>query len=136
VIWPSCGGNVDIESTLVKKSVDFLLITRSAARSQGHPTMGQQSNKIIKRRRRADYLKRKKEQVKNGAIVKKSVSKKEPTPAKKDLAPKKAVKKAPAKKIAKKDDESDVQETTDSTVTDAAEVQAAEAQAAEVAVDE
>lgn len=62
--------------------------------------MGQQSNKIIKRRRRADYLKRKKEQAKLGAIL--------PKPAKKAPAietpdeEKLAAKKAPAKKIAKK----------------------------------
>ncbi len=68
--------------------------------------MGQQSNKIIKRRRRADYLKRKKEQVKLGGIVKKSVAKKEATakkePAKKAATKKVAAKKAPAKKVAKK----------------------------------
>ena len=58
--------------------------------------MGQQSNKITKRRRRADYLKRKKEQAKLGGIVKKSVAKKE-TSAKKEPA-----KKAPATKVAKK----------------------------------
>ena len=38
--------------------------------------MGQQSNKIIKRRRRADYLKRKKEQAKLGGIVRKPAAKK------------------------------------------------------------
>ena len=72
--------------------------------------MGQQSNKIVKRRRRADYLKRKKEQAKlNGLLPKAKVSKpapKElaadsPTPADKPVA-KKAAKKAPAKKAAKK----------------------------------
>jgi len=62
--------------------------------------MGQQSNKIIKRRRRADYLKRKKEQAKLGGIVKKSVAKKEP--AKKTAVKKVAAKKAPVKKVAKK----------------------------------
>lgn len=72
--------------------------------------MGQQSNKVIKRRRRVDYLKRKKEQGKLGGTVKKSVVKKDPVPAAKDAADKapakkaakKATKKAPAKKVAKK----------------------------------
>ena len=77
--------------------------------------MGQQSNKIIKRRRRADYLKRKKEQAKLGGIlpkatVKKVAAKEEPKktaePAAKKAATKKAAKKAtkkaPAKKAAKK----------------------------------
>jgi hypothetical protein len=63
--------------------------------------MGQQSNKIIKRRRRADYLKRKKEQAKLGGIAKKPSVKKEAV-AKKPVAKKAAVKKAPAKKAAKK----------------------------------
>jgi len=68
--------------------------------------MGQQSNKIIKRRRRADYLKRKNEQVKLGGIVKKPAVKKDAlakkAPAKKAPAKKVAAKKAPAKKVAKK----------------------------------
>ena len=78
--------------------------------------MGQQSNKIIKRRRRADYLKRKKEQEKlNGILPKAKVKKAAPkaeasgTPApakkvaaKKAPAKKAAAKKAPAKKAAKK----------------------------------
>jgi hypothetical protein len=72
--------------------------------------MGQQSNKVIKRRRRVDYLKRKKEQGKLGGTVKKSVVKKESAPSAKDAADKapakkaakKATKKAPAKKAAKK----------------------------------
>lgn len=65
--------------------------------------MGQQSNKVIKRRRRADYLKRKKEQAKLGGIVKKPAVKKEAAPAaKKAPAKKAAAKKAPAKKAAKK----------------------------------
>lgn len=67
--------------------------------------MGQQSNKIIKRRRRADYLKRKKEQAKLGGIVKKPAVKKVAAvaaPAKKAPAKKAAAKKAPAKKAAKK----------------------------------
>ena len=53
--------------------------------------MGQQSNKITKRRRRANYLKRKKELAKLGGIAKKAPAKKE-APAKK----------APAKKAADK----------------------------------
>jgi len=52
--------------------------------------MGQQTNKIIKRRRRADYLKRKNEQAKLGGIVKK--------PAVKKAAISAPAKKAPAKK--------------------------------------
>lgn len=77
--------------------------------------MGQQSNKIIKRRRRAQYLKRKKEQAKLGGLVKRPVVKKE-APAKKAPAAKKAVaKKAPAKKAAKKvaKKAADVVENTD-----------------------
>jgi len=65
--------------------------------------MGQQSNKIIKRRRRADYLKRKSEQAKLGGILPKASVKKA---AKADSASgaegKPAAKKAPAKKAAKK----------------------------------
>lgn len=67
--------------------------------------MGQQSNKIIKRRRRADYLKRKKEQAKTGGIAKKSSASKEAAkkaPAKKAPAKKAPAKKAPAKKTAVK----------------------------------
>jgi hypothetical protein len=80
--------------------------------------MGQQSNKIIKRRRRADYLKRKKDQAKLGGIVKKPAVKKAAATAKpaakaaaKKAPAKKAAKKAPAKKAAKKVD-ADVAETT------------------------
>ncbi len=70
--------------------------------------MGQQRRVNIKRRRRADYLKRKKEQAKLGGIAqKKSAPKKpaasaEPKAPKKTAAAKKAAKKAPAKKAAKK----------------------------------
>ena len=67
--------------------------------------MGQQLKKIVKRRRRADYLKRKAEQLKLGGTVKSSAVKKaEPkkAPAKKAAA---VAKKAPAKKVAKKADE-------------------------------
>lgn len=65
--------------------------------------MAQQSNKIIKRRRRADYLKRKKEQAKLGAVLSKpSVKKAAAKEAKVDTEPKPAAKKAPAKKTAKK----------------------------------
>ena len=82
--------------------------------------MGQQSNKIIKRRRRADYLKRKEQQAKlNGLLPKTKVKKAAPkvipsekpavakkaaakkAPAKKAAAKKAAAKKAPAKKVAK-----------------------------------
>jgi hypothetical protein len=84
--------------------------------------MGQQSNKIIKRRRRADYLKRKEEQAKlNGLLPKTKVKKADPkaapgekpaaAPAKKAAAKKapakKAAKKAPAKKAAKSDESSE-----------------------------
>lgn len=68
--------------------------------------MAQQSNKIIKRRRRADYLKRKKEQAKLGGILPKAtvkkVSKVADGSAEEKPAAKKAAKKAPAKKAAKK----------------------------------
>ena len=68
--------------------------------------MGQQLKKIVKRRRRADYLKRKAEQLKLGGTVKSSAVKKA-EPAKKAPAKKAAAtaKKAPAKKVAKKADE-------------------------------
>lgn len=72
--------------------------------------MGQQSNKTIKRRRRANYLQRKKDQAKLGGITKKSPAVKKSAvstdaakkaPAKKAAAPaKKAAKKVPAKKAA------------------------------------
>lgn len=70
--------------------------------------MGQQSNKIIKRRRRANYLKRKDELAKLGGLVKKPAVKKDASAkkvaAKKAPAKKAAAKKAPAKKaVAKKD---------------------------------
>lgn len=73
--------------------------------------MGQQRNKVIKRRRRADYLKRKKEQAKLGGILRKPSSNSESpdaaeakkAPVKKTAA-KKVAKKAPAKKAAKKAD--------------------------------
>jgi hypothetical protein len=64
--------------------------------------MGQQSNKVIKRRRRADYLKRKKEQAKLGGIVRKAPSKSESADAEKAPAKKAPAKKAAAKKAAKK----------------------------------
>ncbi len=64
--------------------------------------MGQQSKKIIKRRRRADYVKRKAEQAKLGGIAKKPSVKKEEVGKKAPVAKKAAAKKAPAKKAAKK----------------------------------
>ncbi|MEP5670123.1 MAG: hypothetical protein ABJM75_03635 [Luteolibacter sp.] len=98
----------------------FGLIHPFRYRSHFPATMGQQSNKIVKRRRRADYLKRKKEQAKLGEIlpkVKKAPAKKEASadekpevkkaPAKKaakKATAKKAAKKAPAKKAAKKEE--------------------------------
>jgi hypothetical protein len=73
--------------------------------------MGQQSKKVIKRRRRADYLKRKKDLAKLTGSARRPATKsgstdgdaapEKKTPAKKTAA-KKAAKKAPAKKAAKK----------------------------------
>jgi len=69
--------------------------------------MAHQSNKIVKRRRRADYLKRKKEQAKLGELipkvkVKKAAPKSEDKTNKDSVAKKAPAKKAPAKKAAKK----------------------------------
>jgi hypothetical protein len=80
---------------------DFPLILPAGVPTDWPPTMGQQSKKIIKRRRRADYVKRKAEQAKLGGTVKSSAVKKA-EPAKKAPAKKVAAKKAPAKKAAKK----------------------------------
>ena len=80
---------------------EFLLIPPAGAPTEVLPTMGQQSKKIIKRRRRADYLKRKAAQAKLGGLVKKPAVKKAEV-AKKAPAKKAAAKKAPAKKVAKK----------------------------------
>ncbi len=74
--------------------------------------MGQQSKKIIKRRRRADYLKRKADAAKLGGLVKKSAVKKTEV-AKKAPAKKAAAKKAPAKKVAKKAAEEEVTAAVD-----------------------
>ena len=74
--------------------------------------MGQQSKKIIKRRRRADYLKRKADAAKLGGLVKKPAVKK--TEAAKKAPAKKAVaKKAPAKKVAKKAAEEEIATAVD-----------------------
>ncbi|MES2996132.1 MAG: hypothetical protein V4733_04905 [Verrucomicrobiota bacterium] len=100
-IWREPGGVVERESGLLVGWSDFLLIPRCRTRSQWPATMGQQSNKIIKRRRRSDYLKRKKEQAKLGGIVKPAPVAKKAAPGAKAPA-KKAAKKAPAKKAAKK----------------------------------
>jgi hypothetical protein len=78
--------------------------------------MGQQSKKIIKRRRRADYLKRKADAAKLGGLVKKSAVKKTET-AKKAPAKKAAAKKAPAKKVAKKAAEEEVVAAVDAVET-------------------
>ena len=68
--------------------------------------MGQQSNKVIKRKRRKDYIRRKKGQAKLGGIAKKKSAPKKSddkaSAAKKAPAKKAAAKKAPAKKAAKK----------------------------------
>jgi len=85
----------------VKSYEEFRLIPWEEEPSQWAPTMGQQTNKIIKRRRRADYLKRKSAQAKLGGIAKKPTVKKEAV-AKKAPAKKAVAKKAPAKKAAKK----------------------------------
>jgi hypothetical protein len=83
--------------------------------------MGQQSKKIIKRRRRADYLKRKADAAKLGGIVKKPAVKKAEV-AKKAPAKKAAVaKKAPAKKVAKKVADEEIVETVEATETAAVE---------------
>jgi hypothetical protein len=63
--------------------------------------MGQQSNKVIKRRRRVNYLKRKKAQAKAGGLVRRPTAKesaKKAAPAKEAPAKKAPAKKAPAKK--------------------------------------
>jgi hypothetical protein len=80
---------------------DFPLIPPAGVPTDWPPTMGQQSKKIIKRRRRADYVKRKAEQAKLGGSVK-SPAVKKAEPVKKAPAKKVAAKKAPAKKAAKK----------------------------------
>ena len=103
---------------------DFLLIPSVLTPTQGLPTMGQQSKKIIKRRRRADYLKRKAVLAKLGGLVKKPAVKKADA-AKKAPAKKAAVKKAPAKKLAKK--------ATDEVVGDAAVEEVAIVEAVEAA---
>ncbi len=66
--------------------------------------MGQQLKKIVKRRRRADYIKRKADQAKLGGSVKSPAVKKADS-AKKTAAKKTVAKKAPAKKVAKKSPE-------------------------------
>ena len=74
-----------------------LLATHADANSPTHQSfpMGKQHNKVIKRSRRKQYLKRKKEQVKATILAGKSSK-----PAKK--VAKKAAKKAAVKKVAKK----------------------------------
>ncbi|MCF7675940.1 MAG: hypothetical protein K9M97_11390, partial [Akkermansiaceae bacterium] len=81
----------------------FCLICRRMEPTQVPAHMGQQSKKIVKRRRRADYLKRKKELAKLGGVVKRKPAAKKPVadkpaPAKKVAAKKAPAKKAPAKK--------------------------------------
>jgi hypothetical protein len=101
--------------------------------------MGQQTRKVIKRRRRANYLKRKQEQAKLGGIAQKKSAPKKGTESKaalpkKTAAAKKAAKKAPAKKVAKKApgiDETEVivdaPQTTVPAAMDAEQVEAVEA---------
>ncbi|MES2660667.1 MAG: hypothetical protein V4689_18725 [Verrucomicrobiota bacterium] len=81
--------------------------------------MGQQSKKIIKRRRRADYVKRKAAQAKLGGLAKRPAVKKADAAKKAPAAKKAAAKKAPAKKVAKK--------VEDEAVVDAVETAAPEA---------
>ena len=81
---------------------EFRLIPGARVPSQWAPTMGQQSKKIIKRRRRADYVKRKAAQAKLGGIAKKPAVKKVDADKKAPAAKKAAAKKAPAKKAAPK----------------------------------
>ena len=98
---PAEGG---LSNTKRKKSEvcsEFLLITFAVRHTEDLATMGQQTKKIIKRRRRADYLKRKADTAKLGGTVKKPAVKKTES-AKKAPAKKAAAKKAPAKKVAKK----------------------------------
>ena len=65
--------------------------------------MGQQHRKVIKRSRRKDYLKRKKEQAKmNGVVKKRPAVKKDAKEAPAKKAAKKATKKVATKKVAKK----------------------------------
>jgi hypothetical protein len=78
--------------------------------------MGQQSKKIIKRRRRADYLKRKADAAKLGGLVKKPAVKKTEA-AKKAPAKKAPAKKAPAKKVAKKAAEEEIAAAVDAVET-------------------
>ena len=83
--------------------------------------MGQQIKKVMKRRRRKDYLRRKSEQAKlGGSVTKASVVKKASDgsaaekPAKKAPAKKAAAKKAPAKKAAKVVAETPAEESAES----------------------
>ena len=89
--------------------------------------MGQQLKKIVKRRRRADYIKRKAEQEKLGGTVKSPAVKKADT-AKKAVGKKAVAKKAPAKKVAKKSPELE-EAHVDAAVEHAAEVTETEAAA-------
>ena len=82
--------------------------------------MGQQSKKIIKRRRRADYLKRKAASAKLGGLVKKPAVKKADV-AKKAPAKKAVAKKAPAKKVAKKVADEEIVEAVEAVETAAPE---------------
>ncbi len=99
---PASGVKSSLAPSMKEVRDVFLLLSGARIPSQWAPTMGQQSKKIIKRRRRADYVKRKKEQIKLGGIAKKSPVKKEEATKKAPAAKKVPAKKAPAKKIAKK----------------------------------
>lgn len=105
---------------------DFPLLPSVRIPSQWPATMGQQSKKIIKRRRRADYLKRKAVTAKLGGLVKKPAVKKAEV-AKKAPAKKAAAKKAPAKKVAKKvaDEAVEAVETTETVAVETTETEEA-----------
>jgi hypothetical protein len=98
--------------------------------------MGQQLKKIVKRRRRADYIKRKADQAKLGGSVKSPAVKKADS-AKKTAAKKAVAKKAPAKKVAKKSPDSEevqipaVEQVAEKTVEAIEETEAAAPQAEE-----
>ncbi|TAG09155.1 MAG: hypothetical protein EAZ42_07700 [Verrucomicrobia bacterium] len=87
------------------------MIDHAETRKQTNAIMGQQHKKLIKRRRRTDYLKRKKELIKLGESAPK-LAVKSATPkteaAKKAPAKKTAAKKA-AKKVAKKTTEEETE---------------------------
>ena len=128
----------ELSNTKRKKSefrCEFLLIPPAGTPTEVLPTMGQQSKKIIKRRRRADYVKRKAAQAKLGGLVKKPAVKKADV-AKKAPAKKAAAKKAPAKKVAKKVEDAVVETAVAEAAVEEAAVAAVEETAAPEATEE